>query len=262
MLSKFVNKFLCNPLEQPETWVIELNPPLRIFGQVRGVKLMLMRNFRGGDLLKNKQLHIFFSFTIGIVILFGGGGGCTTSINSTPLWTPTMPDSLATQSPKIDPHQLELTIHHNTNNARQLRGLRDLNWSDDISQIARSHSDDMALNAYFSHINKKGESASERATRFGFSGIHANNKYAVVGIGENLFATHIYEEYVITEDSLNQVHYSVKWKSAELIAQEAVEAWLNSIPHRNNLLSTAYSSQGIGVSIGSNGTIFVTQNFN
>ena len=121
----------------------------------------------------------------------------------------------------------------------------------------------MAQNAYFSHVNKKGESASERATRLGFSGIQTNKNYAVVGIGENLFATHRYEEYVVIQDSLlDQQTYKVKWKEMDVIAQEAVDAWLQSLPHRNNLLSTAYSAQGIGVSIGSNGTVFVTQNLN
>ena len=173
-----------------------------------------------------------------------------------------MPDSLVLQSPVIDPHQLELTIHHNTNQERQSRGLQELDWSDEISEIARSHSKDMALNAYFGHINKNGESASERAARFGYSGLHKNPQYVLQGIGENLFATHRYEEYMVSRDTLNAPHYHVKWKDTELIAQEAVEAWLQSLPHRNNLLSTTYSRQGIGVSIGSNGTVFVTQNLN
>ena len=174
-----------------------------------------------------------------------------------------MPDSLVAQSPTIDLHQLELTIHHNTNEARRSKGLPELDWNEEISTIARSHSEDMAQNAYFSHVNKKGESASERATRLGFSGIQTNKNYAVVGIGENLFATHRYEEYVVIQDSLlDQQTYKVKWKEMDVIAQEAVDAWLQSLPHRNNLLSTAYSAQGIGVSIGSNGTVFVTQNLN
>ena len=173
-----------------------------------------------------------------------------------------MPDSLVTQSPRIDLRQLELTIHHNSNQARRSNGLPELDWSEEISHIARSHSEDMASNAYFSHVNKKGESATERAARLGFSGIHTNKKYVVVGIGENLFATHRYEEYMVSVDSLDQPSYYVKWKKMDVIAQEAVDAWLQSLPHRNNLLSTAYSSQGIGVSIGSNGTVFVTQNLN
>lgn len=173
-----------------------------------------------------------------------------------------MPDSLVAQSPTIDLHQLELTIHHNTNEVRRSNGLPELDWSDEISMIARSHSEDMAQNAYFSHVNKKGEGATERAARLGFSGIHTNKKYVVVGIGENLFATHRYEEYMVSVDSLEQPNYYVKWKDMDVIAQEAVDAWLQSLPHRNNLLSTAYSAQGIGVSIGSNGTVFVTQNLN
>lgn len=173
-----------------------------------------------------------------------------------------MPDSLVLQSPVIDPHQLELTIHHNTNKARLLRGLQELDWSDEISEIARSHSQDMAINAYFGHVNKKGESASERAARFGYSGLHTNPQYVIQGIGENLFATHRYEEYMISKDSLDVTQYYVKWKDTEIIAIEAVEAWLKSLPHRNNLLSTAYTRQGIGVSIGTNGTVFVTQNLN
>lgn len=124
-------------------------------------------------------LHIF-------VVL---GSGCSTSINSNPLWAPAMPDSLVEESPLIDPNELALSIHQNTNMIRQSEGLPKLSWNDEISLIAKSHSKDMAVNGYFSHINKKGESATERASRLGFSGIHTNPQYVVVGIGENLFAT-------------------------------------------------------------------------
>ena len=189
--------------------------------------------------------------------------GCAVQINSTPLWAPAMPDSIVAQSPNIAPDELALSIHNNTNLIRKQEGLSELKWNEAISSIAQSHSEDMAQNGYFSHTNPQGEGASERATRFGFSGIHTNKKYVVVGIGENLFATHRYEEYLIAHDSLNgSPQYFVKWKSLESISNEAVKAWLQSPPHRKNLLSTAYTIQGIGVSIGSNGTIFVTQNLN
>ncbi len=178
------------------------------------------------------------------------------------LWQASMPDSLAATAPEIDTSLLELSIHARTNAARTDMGLSTLAWSDEIANVARDHSEDMARKAYFGHINAGGESATERAARHGFFSVHPTNRYVIVGIGENLFATHRFEEYTVHHKGAASARYEVTWKRPEQIAYEAVEAWLKSPTHRRNLLSTTYSVEGIGVAIGNNGTIFVTQNFN
>ena len=117
----------------------------------------------------------------------------------------------------------------------------------------------MAKHGYFGHVNRAGESASERAAKIGLAGRHQSGNLVIEGLGENLFATHRYSEYIVSSNQ-GEESYQVKWKQQSDIAREAVQAWMDSTPHRINLLSPAYTKQGIGVALGSNGTIFVTQN--
>ena len=186
--------------------------------------------------------------------------GCGHKPAST-LWAPSIPDSIVQDGPNVEPDALAKTIHLFTNETRNKHGQKELLWSENIARVAKSHSVDMSENAFFGHINPKGESATERAQRLGYTSLQHDNQYVVTGLGENLFATHRYWQYVITRDTTH-TSYDVDWKDSDSIAREAVEAWLKSPAHRKNLLSPMYTRQGIGVSIGSNGTIFITQNFN
>ena len=152
--------------------------------------------------------------------------GCVPKSSET-LWAPSMPDSILQSSPIIEIEILEESIHLYTNQARKLYGKKELAWSTSIARIARSHSTDMSQNAYFGHINPKGESATERAIRFGFTSMQRDKQYVVSGLGENLFATHRYKQYIINHDSLD-TFYEVEWKDSDTIAREAVDAWLES----------------------------------
>ena len=186
---------------------------------------------------------------------------CTGGKNAA-LWEPAMPDSVAARAPSIEAQKIASSIHIETNSARTERGLDSLAWSSDIARIAITHSQDMAQQGYFGHINTRGESATERAARLGYTSLHRTSQYVIVGIGENLFATHRYSEYSVHHMPDEPIFYVVTWKDSGQIAREAVDAWLQSPSHRRNVLSTAYTTQGIGVAIAANGTIFVTQNFN
>ena len=205
----------------------------------------------------SSTIAVFIIINLLIIVQFQG---CIPKSTET-LWSPSMPDSIFQSGPYIETDLLEESIHYYTNRARKQNGKKELAWSDNIARIARSHSSDMSKNAYFGHINLKGESATERAIRFGYSSLQRDNQYVVSGLGENLFATHRYKQYTISHDSLD-TFYEVEWKDTDTIAREAVDAWLKSTPHRKNLLSTAYTREGIGVSISASGTVFVTQNFN
>lgn len=146
-----------------------------------------------------------------------------------------------------------------TNLIRSKNNVGSLAWSDTISYIARMHSEDMATHAYFDHLDKEGNSATERAAKLGLAGPQKSGNMVIAGLGENLFATHRYKEYIVKGGEDNE-SYDVNWKRSEEIAKEAIDAWMNSPRHRKNLLSNTYSGQGIGIALGSNGTLFVTQN--
>lgn len=170
-----------------------------------------------------------------------------------------MPGAISDQAPSLDLEELEYLIHEASNEARRLKGLRSLVWSDTIAYVARGHSLDMATHGYFSHVNKKGDSATERAAAAGLARLHRAGNIVLEGLGENLFATHRYSEYTVHAFDEAQ-SYDVTWKTEKEIAAEAISAWLESPGHRMNLLSPTYRREGIGVALGTNGTLFVTQN--
>ncbi|MEM8488697.1 MAG: CAP domain-containing protein [Bacteroidota bacterium] len=175
------------------------------------------------------------------------------------LWSPEMPGAISQEAPTLDLEELEYLIHEASNEARRLKGIRSLVWSDTIAYVARGHSLDMAKHGYFGHVNKEGNSATERAAEAGLARLHRAGNMVLEGLGENLFATHRYSEYTVhAADEVRS--YDVSWKTVEDIAAEAVTAWLDSPGHRVNLLSPTYRREGIGVALGTNGTLFVTQN--
>jgi len=125
----------------------------------------------------------------------------------------------------------EMQIHYLVNNERRRKGLGDLYWDDELAQMARAYSRQMAREAFFSHFDRDGNSVVERARR---SAIRGWSK-----IGENLFRCEGYDEF----DSL------------------AVSGWMGSPTHRRNLLDRQFNTTGIGVARSRDGETYITQVF-
>ena len=51
------------------------------------------------------------------------------------------------------------------------------------------------------------------------------------------------------------------WNTQEEIAIVAVEGWMNSQGHRENILDPSYDRAGIGVAIAEDDRVYITQNF-
>jgi uncharacterized protein YkwD len=117
------------------------------------------------------------------------------------------------------------------NAERRLRGLKPLRWSSDLSALARQHSQNMAAGNFFSHRGEDGSLVDDRAERLGVD--------TWAAIGENIAFIRGYE------------------KPADL----AVDKWMQSPSHRNNLLSPRWHEAAIGVAVGDNGTLYFTQVF-
>ena len=113
------------------------------------------------------------------------------------------------------------------NQERADRGLSILKRNDDLADVARAHSADMAENDFFSHTNLQGESPGDRAEKAGF----INH-----GIGENL--SYNYEDIIHSHEGL-----------------------MDSYGHRRNILNPDYKQVGIGVDFDSNSGPYVTQKF-
>ncbi|MFA9491946.1 MAG: CAP domain-containing protein [Anaerolineales bacterium] len=113
--------------------------------------------------------------------------------------------------------------HENTivgliNNERQSRDLHALAVQGQLLAAARVHAADMACNGFHSHTGSDGSSVRDRVTRQGYS-------YSWIG-----------ENYMVTSNSSSA-------------AQSAFDWWMNSTPHRNNILGSSYTQFGVaGVS--------------
>jgi uncharacterized protein YkwD len=109
-----------------------------------------------------------------------------------------------------------------TNQERAANGLQALTWSDDLANVARAHSKDMADNGFFDHNNLKGQSPFDRMQEYGI-------RYRAAA--ENI---------------------AYGYTSPEAV----VEGWMNSPGHRANILNPNLTQLGVGVY----GTYW-TQNF-
>jgi uncharacterized protein YkwD len=111
----------------------------------------------------------------------------------------------------------------------------------------------MARNNYFSHVNLQGLDPTGRGTKAGYSCYKNYGSYYTTGLAENIFQTHHSTTYNgITVNDM---------ESSESIAQSTVNGWMNSPGHQQNILTSTYDREGIGVGISSDKTVYVTEDF-
>ena len=99
-----------------------------------------------------------------------------------------------------------------------------------LRAVARAHSQDMAVNNYFSHTSLDGLSTFERLEA-------SSVKWKIAG-----------ENIAYNSNSADP-------------ALTAVTSWMNSPEHYENMLTKDYTLTGIGVGRGENGIYFFTQVF-
>ncbi|MGZ5586049.1 MAG: CAP domain-containing protein, partial [Methylobacter sp.] len=161
--------------------------------------------------------------------------------------------------PKVTAAELERKIHQQVNRVRKNYGLPQLDRDDLPVNIARKHSGDMAHYHFFSHINLQGEGPAERAERLGWNKKKQRDASTwAVGPGENIFMNNLYDKVVTIKENGLAVKKQYLWNTQEEIVQSTVQGWMDSPPHRKNILSSNYDQQGIGVVI-SGHEIYVTQ---
>ncbi|AEK20459.1 hypothetical protein GYY_08025 [Methanococcus maripaludis X1] len=147
--------------------------------------------------------------------------------------------------------QIEQYIFEYTNMERSSYGLEALVLDSALSQISQDHSDDMAENDYFSHINLDGETPTDRAIAADYNVVkYLGDGYYSTGIGEN----------IAKMPTGNVIGIGYVSDDAESIAKAIVDAWMDSDGHRANILNSQYTNMGIGVAF--DGTYYIaTQNF-
>ena len=115
---------------------------------------------------------------------------------------------------------LEGGILSELNQIRAEHGLRPLRLSSELTAAARHHNAEMIDEGYFEHESPGGSPFWKRIQRF-----YGNPDGERWQVAENLL-----------------------WASPAIRAQKAVEAWMASPPHRENILSATWREIGIGAS--------------
>lgn len=142
--------------------------------------------------------------------------------------------SVKFENPKTSystPANLERMVFEFINRKRAENNLPPLIWSERAAEVARFHSNDMAANNFFSHVDPDGKTVGDRADRMGLRNWRR--------IGENIAYNRGYSEP----------------------AARVVESWMRSPGHRNNILNSRWKETGIGIAVTTGGTYYFTQVF-
>lgn len=149
--------------------------------------------------------------------------------------------------------RLEKRIHELVNAERVKNGLKPFKYSGKLSAIARAHSRDMASRNYTSHITPEGLNPSDRAKKAGYNIIKKKKNGYRTGVGEN-----IHESWAEKEVNGKAMPYL---PGADDAAKKAVDGWMKSPGHRENILNPDYTLAGIGVAVSKDKRIKITQVF-
>jgi uncharacterized protein YkwD len=117
-----------------------------------------------------------------------------------------------------------------TNDVRAKNGFAPLSWNNDLSRMARAHSENMARLGFFAHETPEGLRLRDRARE-------ARIRFQV--IGENI----AYNQGVDDPGTF------------------AVQRWMASSGHRANILSGEFQASGVGSFTDRDGKVYLTQIF-
>ena len=159
--------------------------------------------------------------------------------------------------PKINKIELEKQVHELTNQYRIQNGLSSLLLDEELSKVSRGHSQDMALRDYFSHHTPEGTDPTGRGESLGYKCEKIIGNLIYTGIAENIFQNNLYDVVWYT----GNIPTSYEWNTLDEIALTTVDGWMDSPGHRENILTKTFDREGIGVEIGLDDKVYITQNF-
>jgi uncharacterized protein YkwD len=140
----------------------------------------------------------------------------------------------------IDLSNTARLIDSKINQQRNENGLKSLVWDPLLAKIAAGHSNDMAINNYFSHNDLEGRRYTYR--------------YAAAG-------------YICQRSSGENIYWSGSSRpiSEESLATKVVNGWMNSSGHRHNILNKSFQLEGVGIAFTSNNgfsnSFYITEDF-
>lgn len=117
------------------------------------------------------------------------------------------------------------------NEQRIANGERPLVWDAELCRMARLHSDSMARQEFFDHTGPDGRDMRERA--------HESNIRGWSAMAEN-------------------IAYNQGFNDP---AAFAVERWMRSTKHRDNILNDSFTRSAVGIARSADGRVYLTQVF-
>jgi uncharacterized protein YkwD len=129
-----------------------------------------------------------------------------------------------------DLRALERAVERAVNEVRTARGLKPLAASGPLREVARAHSQDMARRGYFAHASPEGRGPVDRVLARGL---------AYRKVSENIAMSRGEDDPV----------------------RSAVDGWVASPGHRENLLDPGVRETGVGIAVDEDGALYFTQLF-
>ena len=109
--------------------------------------------------------------------------------------------------------ELKIQVFHLVNEERKKQGRGELTYNIQLEKTAQMHAEDMVNRNFFAHVNPDGIDVMERVKTY---------KYDQRDVGENI--------------ALGQE-----------TPEKVMENWMNSPPHRENLLKANFTEMGVGI---------------
>lgn len=152
---------------------------------------------------------------------------------------------------RIAPGKLAREVHDRINRERRKRGLPTFRWDGELGRIAGKHSRDMAKRNFFSHVSPDGRGPAQR-----YLAEHYACGVTIDGVLRN--GAEVIHRF--SRDSAGA--YTEKGKAVlRGIAGQVVGGWLGTDKDGTNLLSPHWQREGVGVSLGPGGMVYITINF-
>ncbi len=126
---------------------------------------------------------------------------------------------------------IESQVFQAINKVRIENNLPVLFLANDLTTVARFHSQDMAIKDYFDHVSPAGDNLQKRIERGGVRNWRR--------LAENIATSLGYSDPV----------------------EAAVRGWMKSQHHRENILDEKLNQTGIGVAVDAKGRVYLTQLF-
>ena len=114
----------------------------------------------------------------------------------------------------------------------------------------------MSSRSFFDHINPDGKGPSERGRALRYQCRKYIGDVIYEGLAENIFQNNLYNRVIF-----NGPRATFEWNTTEQIAQSTVNGWMSSPGHRQNILTTRYQREGVGVFISPSDQVLITQLF-